>query len=71
MHNVYTIEVTLLINHLESIINQKLDINNGLKFFHTNLQNESSISNDKIPSECLSLLNELHEYRYKWLEQML
>ena len=71
IYSIYKIEVSLLINYVESQINHKLNINNGLKFFHTNLQNESSISNDKIPSECLSLLNELHEYRYKWLEQML
>ena len=71
MHNVYTIEVTLLINHLESIINQKLDINNGLKFFHTNLQNETINSDEKVPSECLSLLKELHEYRFNWLDSML
>ena len=71
MYNIYKLEVSLLINHVESRINQKLDINNGLKFFHTSLQNETSISNEKIPSECLSLLNELHEYRYNWLEKMI
>ena len=38
MYNIYKLEVSLLINHVESRINQKLDINNGLKFFHTSLQ---------------------------------
>tara|TARA_B100001057_G_scaffold457543_1_gene505937 strand:- start:1937 stop:2686 length:750 start_codon:yes stop_codon:yes gene_type:complete len=71
MYNIYKLEVSLLINHVESEINQKLSINSGLKFFHTSLQNETSISNEKIPSECLSLLNELHEYRYNWLEKMI
>lgn len=71
LHNIYKIEVSLLINHLEKKIKSKLNIHQGLSFFYQDLQNQNSINDEQIPKDCSDLLKELHEYRYSWLEKII